>query len=95
MAVAMMEQEEQEGQEAGAGSLALAVKVRMEAFMAEVTGLSLSHPVQRANAELYVRGCWRRARVSRLSRWSSGWMAMGTIRACSSSWPIVRGSRSG
>jgi SRSO17 transposase len=50
MAVAVMEQE------AGAGSLAPGVKVRMEAFVAEVAGAAMSHPVQRVNAELYVRG---------------------------------------
>jgi SRSO17 transposase len=50
MAVAMMELE------TPAGSLAPAVKERMEAFMTEVTGVAMSHPVQRSNAEVYVRG---------------------------------------
>src|SRR5664279_1046565 len=50
MAVAMMEQE------TPAESLAPEVKERMEAFMTEVTGVAMSHPVQRANAEVYVRG---------------------------------------
>lgn len=50
MAVAMMEQE------TPTGSLAPAVKTRMEAFMAEVAGVSMRHPVQRSNAEVYVRG---------------------------------------
>jgi SRSO17 transposase len=50
MAVAMMEPQ------TPAGSLAPEVKERMEAFMAEVTGESMNHPVQRANAEVYVRG---------------------------------------
>lgn len=50
MAVEVMERE------AGAASPAPAVKARMEAFVAEVAGVALSHPVQRANAEVYVRG---------------------------------------
>jgi SRSO17 transposase len=50
MAVAVMEQEER------AGSLAPAVKARMEAFVAQVAGAAMSHPVQRSNAEVYVRG---------------------------------------
>jgi SRSO17 transposase len=50
MAVAVMETE------AGADLLAPAVKVRMEAFVAQVAAASMSHPVQRVNAELYVRG---------------------------------------
>ena len=50
MAVVVMEQE------ARAVSLAPAVKARMEAFVAEVAGVAMNHPVQRANAELYVRG---------------------------------------
>jgi len=50
MAVAMMEQEDR------ADSLAPAVKARMEAFVADVAGVAMGHPVQRANAELYVRG---------------------------------------
>ena len=50
MAVAMMEQE------TPSGSLAPEVKERMEAFMTEVTGVAMSHPVQRSNAEAYVRG---------------------------------------
>jgi SRSO17 transposase len=50
MAVAMMEQE------IPAGSLAPEVKERMEAFMTEVTGVAMSHPAQRSNAEVYVRG---------------------------------------
>jgi SRSO17 transposase len=50
MAVAVMEHE------ARVGSLAPAVKARMEAFVAQVAGAAMSHPVQRANAELYVRG---------------------------------------
>jgi SRSO17 transposase len=50
MAVAMMEQE------TPAGSLAPEVKERMEAFMTEVTSVAMSHPVQRSNAEVYVRG---------------------------------------
>ena len=50
MAVAVMEQESQ------AGSLAPAVKARMEAFVAQVAGAAMNHPVQRANAEVYVRG---------------------------------------
>ena len=50
MAVAVMEQE------ARAGSLAPAVKARMEVFVAQVAGAAMSHPVQRFNAEVYVRG---------------------------------------
>jgi SRSO17 transposase len=50
MAVVMMEQE------TPAGSLAPEVKERMEAFMTEVTGGAMRHPVQRSNAEVYVRG---------------------------------------
>jgi SRSO17 transposase len=50
MAVVVMEQE------TSTGSLAPAVKVRMEAFVAQVAGVAMSHPVQRANAEVYVRG---------------------------------------
>jgi len=50
MAVAVMERE------ARADSLAPAVKMRMEVFVAEVAGAAMSHPVQRGNAELYVRG---------------------------------------
>lgn len=50
MAVVMIEQD------AAAGSLAPALKARMEAFMAEVTGVEMRHPVQRSNAEVYVRG---------------------------------------
>ena len=50
MAVAVMERE------ARAGSLAPGVKARMEAFVAEAAGVAMSHPVQRANAEFYVRG---------------------------------------
>lgn len=50
MAVGLM------GQEASAGSPAPAVKARMEAFVAQVAGVALRHPVQRSNAEVYVRG---------------------------------------
>ena len=50
MAVAVMEQE------TSTGSLAPAVKARMEVFVAEVAGAAMSHPAQRANAEVYVRG---------------------------------------
>jgi SRSO17 transposase len=50
MAVVVMEQE------ARAGSLAPAVKARMEAFVAQVAGVAMSHTVQRSNAEVYVRG---------------------------------------
>ena len=50
MAVAVMEQE------TGAGSLAPAVKARMEAFVAQVAGAAMNHSVQRSNAEVYVRG---------------------------------------
>ena len=50
MAVAMMELD------ASAGSLAPVVKVRMEAFVAEVTGGAMRRAVQRSNAEVYVRG---------------------------------------
>ena len=50
MAVAVMEQETR------AGSLAPAVKARMEAFVAQVAGGAMNHPVQRSNAEVYVRG---------------------------------------
>jgi SRSO17 transposase len=50
MAVAELEQE------ARAGSVAPDVKTRMEAFVAEVAGAAMSHPVQRLNTELYVRG---------------------------------------
>jgi SRSO17 transposase len=50
MAVAMTERE------ADGGSLAPAIKTRMEAFVAQVAGATMNHPVQRANAELYVRG---------------------------------------
>ena len=51
MAVVVMEQ-----QETPTGSVAPAVKARAEAFVAQVAGASMSHPVQRANAEVYVRG---------------------------------------
>jgi SRSO17 transposase len=50
MAVAVMERD------ASVGSLAPAVKARMEVFVGEVAGAAMSHPVQRANAGLYVRG---------------------------------------
>jgi len=50
MAVAMMEQE------TPVGSLAPVVKARMDVFMSQVAGVSMRHPVQRANAEVYVRG---------------------------------------
>ena len=50
MAVAVMEQETR------AGSLAPAVKARMEAFVAQVAGAAMNHSVQRSNAEVYVRG---------------------------------------
>jgi SRSO17 transposase len=50
MAVGMIERD------APAGSLAPAVKERMEAFVGEVTGVAMRHLVQRANAEVYVRG---------------------------------------
>ena len=50
MAVVVMEQE------TSTGSLAPAVKVRMEAFVAQVAGVAMSHPVQRANAEVYYPG---------------------------------------
>jgi SRSO17 transposase len=51
MAVAVME-------EPGvrSDSLAPAVKARMEAFVPQVAGVAMSHPVQRSNAEVYVRG---------------------------------------
>jgi SRSO17 transposase len=42
--------------DAPAGSLAPAVKARMETFVAEVTGVAMRHSVQRSNAEVYVRG---------------------------------------
>jgi SRSO17 transposase len=50
MAVVVMEQD------VPTGSLAPAVKARMEAFVADVAVVAMSHPVQRGNAELYVRG---------------------------------------
>jgi SRSO17 transposase len=50
MAVVVIEQD------VPAGSLAPAVKARMEAFVAEVTGVAMRHAVQRSNAEVYVRG---------------------------------------
>ena len=50
MAVAMIERD------APAGSFAPALKERMEAFVGEVTGVAMRHTVQRANAEVYVRG---------------------------------------
>ena len=50
MTVVVMEDEAQ------SGSLAPAVKARMEAFVAEVAGAAMNHPVQRSNAEVYVRG---------------------------------------
>ena len=50
MAVVVMEQEAQ------SDSLAPAVKARMEAFVAQVAGAAMNHPVQRSNAEVYVRG---------------------------------------
>ena len=37
-------------------SLAPAVKERMEEFVARVAGAAMTHPVQRQNAERYVRG---------------------------------------
>ncbi len=49
MAVAMMERDTRE-------SLAPAVKARMEGFVAQVAAASMNHPVQRSNAEVYVRG---------------------------------------
>jgi SRSO17 transposase len=49
MAVVMIEQ----GASAG---LAPEVKARMETFLAAVTGRAMRHTVQRANAEVYVRG---------------------------------------
>ena len=51
MAVAVMEEPE-----VRSDSLAPAVKARMEAFVAQVAGVAMSHPVQRFNAEVYVRG---------------------------------------
>jgi SRSO17 transposase len=51
MAVAVMEEPE-----VRSDSLAPAVKARMEAFVAQVAGVAMSHPVQRSNAEVYVRG---------------------------------------
>jgi len=50
MTVVVMEDEAQ------SGSLAPAVKARMETFMAQVAGAAMNHPVQRSNAEVYVRG---------------------------------------
>ena len=50
MAVAMMEPE------VSTGSLAPAVKARMEAFVGLVAGAAMNHPAQRSNAEVYVRG---------------------------------------
>jgi SRSO17 transposase len=50
MAVAMMEPE------VSTGSLAPAVKARMEAFVGLVAGAAMNHPAQRFNAEVYVRG---------------------------------------
>jgi len=50
MAVVVMEQV------TSTGSLAPAVKARMETFVGEVTGVAMRHVVQRANAEVYVRG---------------------------------------
>jgi SRSO17 transposase len=50
MAALVMEREAQ------ASSVAPAVKARMEAFVAQVAGAAMNHPVQRANAEVYVRG---------------------------------------
>ncbi len=50
MAVVVMEGEAQ------SGSLAPAVKARMETFVAAVTGVAMRHVVQRVNAEVYVRG---------------------------------------
>ena len=50
MAVVVMEQE------GPTGSLAPAVKVRMESFVAGVTGVAMRHQKQRSNAEVYVRG---------------------------------------
>jgi SRSO17 transposase len=51
MAVVVMER-----QETPTGSMAPAVKARAEVFVAEVAGAAMNHPVQRANAEVYVRG---------------------------------------
>ena len=50
MTVVVMEDEAQ------SGSLAPAVKARMETFVAQVAGAAMNHPVQRSNAEVYVRG---------------------------------------
>jgi SRSO17 transposase len=50
MAVVMIERD------GSAGSLAPAVKARMETFVAAVTGVAMRHTVQRSNAEVYVRG---------------------------------------
>jgi SRSO17 transposase len=43
-------------EEAVAVSLASGVRERMEEFVAAVVGAAMNHPVQRANAERYVRG---------------------------------------
>ena len=43
-------------EEAVGVSLASAVRERMEEFVAAVVGAAMNHPVQRANAERYVRG---------------------------------------
>jgi SRSO17 transposase len=51
MVVVVMEQ-----QETGSVAPAPAVKARAEAFVAQVAGAAMSHPVQRANAEVYIRG---------------------------------------
>jgi SRSO17 transposase len=50
MAVVVKEDEDR------SGSLAPAVKARMEAFVAQVAGAAMRHPVQRSNAVVYVRG---------------------------------------
>jgi SRSO17 transposase len=50
MAVVMM------AQDAPAGALAPGVKVRMEAFVGQVSGVAMRRAVQRSNAEVYVRG---------------------------------------
>jgi SRSO17 transposase len=50
MAVAVTEREVE------TQSLAPVVKARMEAFVAQVAGAAMNHPVQRSNAEVYVRG---------------------------------------
>ncbi len=70
----------------------LVVLERLEAFASGVLAGAMNRPVQVVNGGLYLQGLIEQARGSRWSRWSRDWVML-TIRACSSSWLIVRGIR--